>query len=372
MRPQKSKKVQRIIRSIIISSLLSLAVFYYIVYSEAAEWPAFSKYWRGMLITVFLANLLGLILLWLNRKFNRSLPWNKNITIRFLAEAGSGILLLAALSFIFVFVYVKQEVILDEGEELTALYLGSMIRFGFFSVIIICLYSLANFSVFSFNQYAYYQIESIRTERTQLNLQFEALKSQLSPHFLFNALNTISSLIYKDIRQAEGFIRQMAHTYSYILNTDKSRLVKINQEIDMVKSYYFMQKTRFGDSVILSIDLDETTGNFLIPPLTLQMLVENVLKHNHIHTKEPIQINIEREANKIVISNNIVAKPELLKIGNNLIDRPKPKKSHKIGLSNIRQRYAFFTTEKIEVIIHSEFIVKLPLINQPREKETIL
>ncbi len=369
----KNKSVQPFIRSFIISTLLSLSVFYYMIYSEASEWPTFEEHWKGMLITVVLANLLGLIMLRLNKTYNRILPWSRNITLRFLAETGSGIFLLALLSFVFVAIYVKQEIRLEEDQQLTDLYFGGMIRFAIFSILIICLYSLVNFSIFSYNQYAYYQIESVRTERNQLNLQFEALKNQLSPHFLFNALNTISSLIYKDIRQADDFIRQMAHTYRYILKTDESKLVALNDEIEMVKAYYFMQKTRFGDAIELTVDLDGESLNTLIPPLTLQMLVENALKHNQINEKESLQIEIRKDiTNAIIIRNNIISKPELLKIGNSLIDRPKPTKSHKIGLSNIRQRYAYFTNRKIEVLINDHFIVRLPIINQDAKEEAII
>jgi len=217
------------------------------------------------------------------------------------------------------------------------------------------------------------QIETIRVERDQLNLQFEALKSQLSPHFLSNALNTISSLIYRDIKQSDKFIRRLASTYSYILKTDDKKLVRFSRELEMTKSYFYMQKIRYGDFFNFEINLDAKTLDSYIPPLTLQMLAENALKHNMVGEDTSLVIHFsQNSSDQIIVSNNIVKKPELVKIGNNLLDRPKSDGSHKMGLQNIRNRYGYFTNRKIEIEIDKNFTVKLPIIYQNLEKQTVL
>lgn len=217
------------------------------------------------------------------------------------------------------------------------------------------------------------QIETIRLERNQLNLQFEALKSQLSPHFLFNALNTISSLIYKDIRQADKFIRRLAATYRYILKTDDRKLVKLSDEVEMIKSYFFMQEIRYENCFNVVIELSNETLETFIPPLTLQMLAENALKHNSMSEEKPLLISIQQNnSNQIEVSNNIIEKPELVKIGNNLLDRPKENVSHKIGIKNIKKRYDYFTFKKVDIVIDKNFTVKLPIIHQSIEKPIIL
>ena len=369
----KQITLQRFLRSFIISTLLSLAVFFYIFYGEATTWPDAGKYWPGLVLCVLLANVLGLSLLILNDIYNNYFPWNRNLSLRFIVETGSAIAILAVLMVVYLMVYVKPMAVSNEELTFTEQYKGSIIKTGVFSVIILYIYSLVNFSVFSFNQYARVQIASIRSERDQLNLQFEALKSQLNPHFLFNALNTISSLIYKDIRLADRFIRQMAHTYNYILKTGETKLIDMNKELKMVESFFFMQKTRFGDSIHLSINIGENNRDSLIPPLTLQMLIENALKHNQVSDKKTLHITIDDEdKNCIKVQNNIIPKPELLKIGNNLIDRPKPANSHKIGLSNIRQRYGYFTQKQVEVKISEHFTVTLPAIIKNDEKTPVL
>jgi len=189
------------------------------------------------------------------------------------------------------------------------------------------------------------------------------LKSQLSPHFLFNALNTISSLLYKDIHTSEDYIRKLAKTYQYILKTDKRKLVELEEELNMVKAFYYMQKTKYEDCLDLELNIHPALSKTFIPPLTIQMLVENALKHNKICNEKTLKIEIYDEGQKfIVVRNNIIQKPELLEIGNNLIERPQNNMSHKIGLKNIRQRYKYLADKKIDVVFDEYFTVKLPVI----------
>lgn len=285
------------------------------------------------------------------------------MTIRFLTETISGIFIFLFLALIFVYAYIEQIVPIDENGTFWAEYWDGAIKLGIITIAIIFIISLVNFSVFSYNQYAYVQIEKLSIERDQVRLQFEALKSQLSPHFLFNALNTISSLLYKDISISEDYIRKLAKTYQYILETEKRKLVELSEELSMVKAFYFMQKIKYEDCLDLELNIHTALYKTLIPPLTIQMLVENAIKHNKICDEHTLKIEIYDENEKvIVVKNNIIQKPELIEIGNNLIERPQDQKSHKIGLKNIRQRYKYLADKNIEVIFDEYFTVKLPVI----------
>ncbi|MCB0805205.1 MAG: histidine kinase [Bacteroidales bacterium] len=359
------------LRSIIISTFTGLALFFYIWIGETGSWPILQKHWFDVFLAVVVANVVGLCLLRMNPLLDRYVPWNRNTGIRFLVETVSGFSVLAVLLIVIRYAYIEPYFPPVEGEPQESRFTDSITKIAILSPVIIYLYSLVNFSVFSVNQYSHLQIQSIKTERTQLKLQFEALKNQLSPHFLFNALNTISSLIYRDIKQADSFIRQLAHTYAYILKTDEHQLVLVGHELDMVNDYFEMQKTRFGNSIHLKINMDEDLKKSFIPPLTFQMLVENALKHNQIKENNHLTIEIiaDEKSNYIEVNNNIIVKPELLKIGNNLIERPKENGSHKIGLSNIRQRYGYFTGKRVEIMINNKFTVKLPVIRNSNEKK---
>lgn len=350
-------------RSIIISTLVGIGIFLFIVYSETGELPNVRVHNTELISWIFLVNLMGVCFYYLSTFYNTLLPWNKNITARFFLEVSSGLLILGVAALIFSFLFLRDISMADSENTFWQEYWDGGVKFGIISLVIIYIYSLINFSIYSYNQYSRHQIDTLTSERNQINLQFEALKTQLSPHFLFNSLNTISSLIYKDIKIAEDFIRRMAHTYNYILSTNDRQLISLYKELEMVRAYFFMQKIKFENCIELNIDISEETEKSVIPPLTIQMLVENALKHNLICDDKVLKIEIVEEKEKtITVRNNIIQKSELLKIGNNLVDRPKRTGSHKIGLNNIQKRYAYFTNKKIEIIRENIFSVKLPVI----------
>jgi LytS/YehU family sensor histidine kinase len=204
--------------------------------------------------------------------------------------------------------------------------------------------------LYSYKQYAVTQIESIQSERKQLELQFEALKGQISPHYLFNSLNTISSLIYKDPQSAEQFVRRLAQTYQYILSTQSKKYVTLAEEIDFVQSYYYLLKIRFQQALTVEINLPASIMASQIPPLTLQMLVENAVKHNSINPDNPMFIYISALDNTQLRISNTKNEPKELA------------PSFKIGLENIKKRYEFFTDRKIEITDADKFMVSLPIL----------
>lgn len=361
-------------RNILISSVLALAVYVFIYYSETGNLPEIKSNWQGMALALVLVNLCGAGLHEISRFLNRSLPWNRNVTARFFIEVFSGIILFSVAGLIYVYGFIDRVVGIGNLEAFWKDYWDGVVKFGILSVVLIYLYSLANFSIFSYNQYAVRQLQSLSLEREQLGLQYDALKSQLSPHFLFNSLNTISSLIYKDITLAENFIRQLAHTYSYILGNEETKLVSLEKELEIFYAFYRMQQTRYGDSVDLEVNLPDHLLKTQMPPLTLQMLLENALKHNLVDKTHPLYLKLyfDEDKNMLVMENNHTTRPELIRIGNNLLDRPESENSHKIGLGNIRSRYAYFIRQKPEIIFEDRFIVKLPIIRTDAEQEAVL
>ncbi len=342
---------------------MAIAVYLFVFYSETTVFPKFIDQWVGILLAVVLVNFIGWGMVSLNTILNKYVPWNTKITLRFVIEVGSGIILSAIAAVIFIYVYIAQSYTNDEITLVEFIYDG-VIKFAIVTVVIIYVYSLINFSVFSYNQYSVGQIESLTSDRIQLDLRFAALKSQLNPHFLFNALNTISSLIYMDVKLAEDYIRQLARTYDYILETDDTKLIAFKDELEMVVGYFFMQKTRYDDRVelVISEGLENITG--YIPPFTLQILVENALKHSIISEENPLRIEItsNNSNSRIVVRNNIVNKSESTSSMNYILNKQKDLESYKIGLSNIKSRYKFLTDKTIEVSSDNDFTVSIPLI----------
>ena len=361
-----------LLRNLIISSLLAIGIFLFIFFSETGELPQINQHWEGLLFAIFLGNLGGAGLYYTNLHYNKTIAWNRKRALRFAVEVASGLIIYSILGLVFYYVYVSPNISIEQEGTFWAKYWDGIVKFGIVLLALLYIFSLVNFSMFSYNHYTVVQVESLHVERDQLQLQFEALKSQLSPHFLFNALNTISSLIYKDIRQAERYILQLASTYQYIMNTEEKHLVLVKDEIEMVRSFFYMQQIKYEDCISFDISIPDNLYETLIPPLTLQMLVENALKHNLICEGKELKIEIVSDAEFIIVKNNLIEKPVLVKVGNDLFERPVENGSHKIGLENISKRYQYFAKKDIDIIRDEYFIVKVPIIKQAVEKDPVL
>jgi len=180
--------------------------------------------------------------------------------------------------------------------------------------------------------------------------KFETLKAQINPHFLFNSLNTLSSLIYTDTTKADEFIHKLSEIYRYILEYQDEELIELDKELDFAEKYLYLQQIRFNNQFEINITKDDKYSNMFIVPLSLQILLENVFKHNVISNKNKLKINIYFENDYLVVENNIIQKAD------NII-------SHKIGLQNIENRYKLITGKNcIQQKTSNMFKVKLPLI----------
>ncbi len=192
------------------------------------------------------------------------------------------------------------------------------------------------------------EAEMLRT--AQVNSQLEALKNQVSPHFLFNSLNTLMAIIPENEEQAVAFTEKLAEVYRYILQQENKEVVRLKEEIDVIESYIFLHKIRFKDNLNVTIDVREENLDEFIAPLTLQILVENVIKHNVISKTRPLEIFIYVDNHNIVVKNKLQKKSSV-------------EKSTKKGLNNIRQRYRLLSHKDILVVEEKEnFTVSIPLI----------
>lgn len=195
-------------------------------------------------------------------------------------------------------------------------------------------------------------LESAELKKEQMATQYESLKNQVNPHFLFNSLNALTNLVYEDQDQAAHFIRQLSKVYRYVLDTRSQELVTLKTELAFLDSYIFLQKIRFEEKLTVNIEVSGFEQSML-PPIALQMLLENAIKHNTVAEEEPLTIDIHIENG------------EFLVVRNNLQKKAIPvEASSGVGLSNIKSRYEFLSKKPVEVIeTATEFIVKLPLIS---------
>ncbi len=192
-----------------------------------------------------------------------------------------------------------------------------------------------------------------KLKKEAMTSKYKSLKNQISPHFLFNSLNTLTSLMYEDRDLASDFVSRLASCYRYILDNREEDLVSLEKELNFLDSFIFMMNVRHKDALSISTYISVNPKEYLIPTLTLQMLVENALKHNYYSKEKPLEISIfSKDTHSIVIQNNLHV-------------RPQKEVSTKLGLKNIQKRYAFYTNQKVKIETENSFFkITIPLLTK--------
>jgi len=334
---------------IALSGTLGGLLYAYLYFSETGLFPTLQNI-RGFSWSALIMVVSGFALYYFNHWLDRLIPWRNYFATRFIIGYITSFALALGVT-----TGVARLVLILTGPDIFWTGFSTSDADLIWKVGILLLASLSIYIIvyallYSYQQYAVAQIETLQRERKQLELQFEALKSQVSPHYLFNSLNTISSLIYKDPQSAEQFIRRLAQTYQYILATQNKRYVLLREEVDFVQSYYYLLRIRFQQQLTVEFNLPSSILDTRIPPLTLQILVENAVKHNTLNADNKLFIYITAQDNTY------------LRVINTKAAYAGNVQSFRIGLENIRKRYEFFTDRKIEVRDEDKFTVSLPII----------
>lgn len=208
-----------------------------------------------------------------------------------------------------------------------------------------------NFGIQFLSNWKTAQLNSEEFQKETVKAELTTLKNHLDPHFLFNNLNILSSLISKDKDLSQSYLEKFADVYRNILQSSKEELVTLHDELCFIASYLYLLEIRFEDTIQTFIDVETPDHKKYLPPLTLQMLIENAIKHNAISEIRPLKIHISSQNGFIVVKNNY--QPKKLEIKN----------SNNSGLENIKKRYSYFTNKKVQVFQNPEnFIVKIPLV----------
>jgi sensor histidine kinase YesM len=192
-------------------------------------------------------------------------------------------------------------------------------------------------------------INAEKFQKASIQAQYDSLKSQVNPHFLFNSLNALTNLVYEDRDRAVKFIKQLSDVYRYVLDTRHLEVVSLDAELKFLRSYIYLQEIRFDQGLKVEIDLPRE--DYRVAPLALQLLIENAIKHNVVSKDDPLTIRVYEKEGFIVVENNIQRKSSVDEDGNG------------IGLENIRQRYSFLSDRKVSVVeADGRFVVKLPVL----------
>lgn len=191
-----------------------------------------------------------------------------------------------------------------------------------------------------------------RSKSHNLDAQYELLKQQINPHFLFNSLNTLKSMVETQDEHTVEFILKLSDFYRFTLESRKLNVIKVKEELEIVNAYMFLLKSRFEDGIDLTINVDENHLNSYIPPFTLQLLLENCVKHNIVSLDQPLKIQIYSKDDFLVIENPIQIKSTA-------------EVSTGIGLENINQRYLHLMEKNVDISAsNTTFTIKLPIIHE--------
>lgn len=317
-----------------------LDVVYSLIYRQYPLFQPFRLYVYAILI-------IGLVfesIYRLNKLFDNKFKWSDNPQKRFfiqwLASLGVGFFFIEGIRWLVVIFFMEVSYVRLLDEVIIMVYI----------FIITSTLALIDLSMFLLEKWRFSLAELERFKKENAEFRFESLRSQLNPHFLFNSLNTLSSLVFENQEKAGIFIRELADVYRYILEFREHELVKVSKELEMVRSYIYLIQLRFDQNLEMAVNIGEKSGERMIAPMTMQMLIENAIKHNIISKKKPLTIRIYDEDNYLVVENNL-QKKETKEYSSN------------VGLKNIQNRYGFLSGNKIEVIENDEiFKVKIPLI----------
>jgi len=352
----KQKSMNFAIRTVFINTIVGLALYSYLYYSETGNYLVIYENLTQLFSVIVGINIVGFSLFFINKWIGKKIFWKKNFALRFItgiiANFTFSILFILSLSLIYIHLFLGTNL-----EAINQNYPDIISRVVILSFFFVFIYVIIDFSIFSYNQYSVVQLESIKLITQQIELQYEALKTQLSPHYLFNSLNTISSLIYKSPNLTEQFIRKLAATYKYILQSNDSKLICLSDELDFINDYKFLLGVRFGSAIQIQFDIENKYLSFLVPPLSLQILIENAVKHNVFDDDDKLIIDVKTHGG-------------ILEIQNNILEKPANSTSFNIGLTNIKNRFAFFTDSRIKVERNNNFTVQIPLLNPKKIEYT--
>lgn len=290
----------------------------------------------------------------INDYLNKKLSWTENTRARTIL----GILSAVIINFIVVYCcnyinYVMIQKVSTQEEFLSGKYNFTTWFFVNFALMIAAFLHAKGFME-ELKKTSKKEVVQQKLIANSANAQFESLKNQLDPHFLFNSLNVLSALIDENPDQAQKFTSSMSKIYRYVLEQKDKELVTVLDEIEFAKTYCNLLKTRFEDSVDFEFDVLKEDEQKLVVPLSLQLLLENCIKHNFATSSKPLIIKVYSEGSYLSVKNNLQKREQL-------------KESAGIGLSNIVQRYSLLTDQNVFVEESpQDFKVKIPVLTEKK------
>lgn len=282
-----------------------------------------------------------LIIRWLNRTFS----WNRNLVARLIIQLGLAVSLALIVA---VLITALSHVLTSYREGLLTAITTNIQIFAAFNILMMVVLEAWIFFIEGYKS----RKKSEILEKELSQIRFEVLKNQINPHFMFNSLNVLSGLIETDQKKAQQFIEEFSQIYRYVLETIEQQVVTLNQELDFARSYMFLQQIRYGEFLHFRVNVPSELLDRYLPPLSLQIVLENAIKHNQISASMPLELELVGENDFLYFRNNVQLK---ISAGS----------STGIGQKNLLRRYKMIS-ERVPTFEMgaSQYVVKLPLIEE--------
>lgn len=309
------------------------------------NFESFVRLNRFFLLSALFSTLLTLTL-WEGNRFiivrmRRIFPDYNQTSKRLLAEA------ILAVAYVFAVTFLLDELYYKPVYNVSVLSTGFRI-----SIIPTIIVYLVYEAVYFFEAWKMNVRKTESLMRENVQSQLDVLKNQLDPHFLFNSMNTLAALIDDENTSAQDYLERLSDVYRYVLVSRTKNTVLLSEEIAFVDAYVYLNKIRFRENLQVEKEVSAEALRQHITPLSLQMLIENAIKHNVASRENPLKIVIKDAEGYLIVENNILEKTIL-------------EKSTRVGLQNITNRYSLLTDKKVEITREDErFIVKIPLLGQ--------
>jgi sensor histidine kinase YesM len=294
----------------------------------------------GLIISVLLQNCLVIV----NMFFRKRFPSYKETAKRFLFCLSATIITTSLFLIVCIWGYQLIPVLTYP------VTINLVITFLLVGIIINIVSSSIHEAFYTFGMFRESLVETEKLKKQHLQHQFDSLKTQVNPHFLFNTLSSLSALVAEDADKADDFLNHMSKVYRYMLRGNQQDWVTLQQELAFINSYYQLLKTRYGNSIYVQMEADEKYYSYMLPPLTLQLLLDNAIKHNTTGKELPLQICI-------VTHNN-----NTLSVKNNLQRKQKSIYNHAVGLKSLAAKFDLQNLPGFSVTeTEAEFMVTMPL-----------
>jgi sensor histidine kinase YesM len=335
---QFQSSIRTVLTLVLVTSAISIILNAGIDWSDIKNWALYCTYYGFVLSIVN-----GMII----NGLDYYIPWEKDARRRAILGVVGQIVVSLLTIFIlniilWVFIY---------GYEWSTVWRPANRGFYLVALIITVIISLTYHAIYFFKEIQEEKRKSEQLEKEKVQSELSNLRAHMDPHFLFNSLNVLSGLIDEDKEKAQEFLAALSRLYRNILEKQGETLSTVHEELAFARSYMSLYKSRFEDAISYEVNLNPEHASKRLPSLSMQMLIENAIKHNAFDKEYPLQVKIYSDRDQLVIANNKRMKDLITK-------------STRMSLKNIRSRYALLGKNRFEVLDREkEFIVRLPLID---------